>query len=63
VALEKRPCGSTSGGEVATRTTWADGSFSFDVLKSSVDRNTNFRVRFVGAEGYKASEALQSVKV
>ena len=63
VILEKRPYGATSWGQIATQSTAADGSFSFDVLKSSVDRNTDFRVRFVGAEGYKASEALQSVQV
>ena len=64
VILEKRPAGATNWGQVATQTTGNGGGFSFAVAKSSVDRNTDFRVRFAGAEGYKASESqVQSVKV
>ena len=64
VVLEKRPYGATSWGQVGTPTTATDGSFSFAVAKSTITRNTDFRVLFVGAEGYKASEsATQQVLV
>jgi hypothetical protein len=63
VVLEKQPAGATNWGRVTTGTSGADGNFSFNVAKSSVDRNTDFRVRFAGTEGYKASQAAQSVQV
>jgi hypothetical protein len=63
VVVEKRPGGATSWAAVGSATTQTDGSYSMNVAKSSVDRNTDFRARFAGAEGYKASEATQSVQV
>ena len=64
VVLEKRPFGATSWGQVGTPTTATDGSFSFAVAKSTVTRNTDFRVRFAGSAGYKGSEsATQQVLV
>ena len=64
VVLEKRPFGATSWGQVGTPTTATDGSFSFSVAKSTITRNTDFRVRFAGSGGYKPSEsATQQVQV
>jgi hypothetical protein len=64
VVLEKQPYGATSWAQVGTPTTATDGSFSFAVAKSTVTRNTDFRVRFAGSGGYKPSEsATQRVLV
>jgi hypothetical protein len=64
VVLEKQPYGATSWAQVGTPTTATDGSFSFAVAKSTVTRNTDFRVRFDGSGGYKPSvSATQQVLV
>ena len=64
VVLEKKPYGATTCAQVGAPTTATDGSFSFAVAKSTITRNTDFRVRFAGSAGYKASEsATQQVLV
>lgn len=70
VILERKPSGATNWGRVGLADTAADnaataadesGNFSLAVPRP--ERNTEYRARFAGAEGLKASQATDTVNV
>jgi hypothetical protein len=59
VIVEKRPAGAADWVRVGTAPTQANGSYSLNVARSTVDRNTDFRARFAGSTAQRL-QASQS---